>query len=133
VSSDAAGEPVSVGGVLDATGPGQRGQPLVEGRVTDAALVAQFVDGQGAGGIEQCRGDAFINASGCWRRFGRGLGWTQSERVTVGVQLEREARWRSRGAMFDRKAQAVGDTAQVQIGVAPGVELGGAAKRLAGA
>jgi hypothetical protein len=47
-------------------------------------------------------------------------------------EFERDTRRRRRRAMFDGQIDFIARTTQVQIRVTPGMELGGAAQRLAG-
>ena len=72
--------------------------------------------GESAGNavIERQRGgDAGIGA----------LGDGQGERITVGGQSERDGVRRRRSAMLDGESEIIAVTAQIEVGVAPGVEL----------
>jgi hypothetical protein len=61
------------------------------------------------------------------------IGDFQSEGVAALCQLDGQRLRRRRRAMFDRQSDLITVAAQVEIAVAPGVELGRAAQRLPGA
>ena len=47
--------------------------------------------------------------------------------VIGGQQMERQGRWRGCGTMLAGEPQAVGPTGQIEVGIAPGPEVAGAA------
>ena len=52
--------------------------------------------------------------------------------VIGGQQMERQRRRRRCGTMLDGEPQAVGPAGEIEVGIAPGPEVAGAAQRLAG-
>ena len=130
------GEAIAVAGFDDAAGGGHGGEVRVEGGGADAAAGAQLGEGAWPIGVREGRGDAFVDG----RR--RGLGFRRHVRLD---RLEREGI----GALGERQGDAgdggggavlggehdtvVAVAAKVEVGIAPGMELGGAAQGLAGA
>ena len=57
----------------------------------------------------------------------------EGEGLALGAEFDDEAVARRGGAVLDRQAERVAAAAQIEVGVAPGVEFGGAAQGLPGA
>jgi hypothetical protein len=96
-------------------------------------VLAQLGEGQRPFGRGKRRDDALVErdvGSGCWllpiHHFER-------EGVSALRELDRHRLQGWRGAVLDGEDEVVGFAAQVEVAVAPGVELGGAAQGLAGA
>lgn len=124
-------------GFDDAACGGECGQALVEACGTNAANPAQFGDWHFPIGVCERGGDSIVEAS-----FGLGLGseafdGLECQRVGTAHEFERE-RWHCRrGAVLDSEgdltAARVAVATEIEIRVAPGMELGGPAESLAAA
>jgi len=115
------------------------GEAFVQGGGADAAGAAQRGEGHGAVAVGQCCGDAFVERA--WARSG-GLSTCRSLGRVDGLQSEggpvlgqRDGDWGERrcGAMLDGEGEVIAVAAQIEVGIAPGVELGRATQGLSGA
>ena len=133
-SGGLADEVITVGGFGDVSGIGQCGQPLVEGGGAHPAACAQIGEGLRLTGFGEGGKDAIVDGLRGGGRQGLALDEFEGECRTALDELEGLPGDAGSGAMFDGQGEAViGIAAQVEVGVAPGVELGGAAQGLAGA
>ena len=122
---------ISVGTTLKKAGGDHGGQTLVEGSVADAAQRPQFGDRQRLRRVDQCGGDALIDRRGCRCLTCRGCEDLKSERIMVRHEFQVDG-GRGRGrAMLDGERELGTVAAQIQVRVAPGMELGRTAQRLA--
>ena len=130
------GEAVSVGGFDDDAGGGHGGQALVERCCADAAGRTQFGEWLGLAAVRERLGDTLIHRSRFDATLGLeiGLDGLQGEDAVALGELERDAGHRSGGAMLGGQDDAViAVAAEIEVGIAPGVELGRSAQGLAGA
>ena len=115
------------------------------GRGAGAAQVSDDALGEGQGGGRRRRRVIRVVRLGLNRKvlavagqFGVVLQLEANQRglasagVIGGQQVERQRRWRGCGTMLDGEPQAVGPAGQIEVGIAPGPEVAGAAQRLAG-
>ena len=119
-------------GFDDAAGGGQGGQSLVEAGGADTAEPTQFGERKRAGGIGECCCDALVDGAG--RRCLRCMPFDHLKRQRIGAlrEFKRDGRHGGSRAVLSRESEIITITAQIEIGIAPGVELGGAAQGLAG-
>jgi hypothetical protein len=128
--SSAGREPVAFGTTHDLTRVGQRGEPLVQSPVANAAQRTQLPDGKRAIRFGDSGGDSLVDG-GRWRGWRRDRRCDfESQRVTALCEREADCRWRRRSAMFDGEVKLAARTTKVQVRVTPGMELGRAAQRL---
>src|SRR5271166_6297501 len=134
----ATGEAITLVGLAEAAGGGKGGKALVEGGGTDAAARAQLGEWQRAVDVGECGSDALVEGTGS-RRL-RGSRFDDLERESVGApsEFERHARHGRSGAVLDGQGDiavfaGVAVAAEVEVGIAPGMELGGASQGLTGA
>src|SRR5689334_4061589 len=122
----------AVAGFSDAAGSGERGEALIEGCGADATMGPQLGKGHwGSGRGERCR-DAFIQR-GCRRRWVViALDELQSESLPRFDERDLHRLQRRGGAVLDRESEGISFAAEIEVAVAPGVELGSTAQRLAG-
>ena len=130
------GETVSFGGFDDDACGGHGGQALVERCRADAARCAQFGEWPGSPALGQHRGDALIHRCRLDAALGLGIGFDRLEgqgAVALG-EFERDAGHGGGGAMLGGQDDAiVVVSAEIEVGIAPGVELRRSAQGLAGA
>src|SRR5271165_1933388 len=134
----ATGEAITLVGLAEAAGGGKGGEALVEGGGADAAARAQLGEWQRAVDVGECGSDALVDGTGS-RRL-RGSRFDDLERESVGApsEFERHARHGRSGAVLDGQGDiavfaGVAVAAEVEVGIAPGMELGGASQGLTGA
>ena len=127
---------VSVGGFDDGSVGDHGGEAFVESGGTNAAGSAQFGERPWLAGVGENRGDALIDGFvpggvfGLWILLDR----PQGEGVIVLGEFEGDAGDGCGGAMLDGERDAiVAVAAEIEIGIAPGVEFGGSAQSLSGA
>ena len=125
-------------GFAEAAGGGKGGEALVEGGGADAAARAQFGEWQRAVDVDERSRDALVEGSGS-RRL-RGWRFDDLERESIGAlsEFERHARHGRSGAVLDGQGDiavfaGIAVAAEVKVGIAPGMELGGASQGLTGA
>ena len=125
-------------GLAEAAGGGEGGKTLVEGGGADAAARAQLGERQRAVDIGECGSDALVDGTGS-RRL-RGSRFDDLERESVGAlsEFECHAGHGRSGAVLDGQGDIaafaeIAVAAEVEVGIAPGMELGGASQGLAGA
>ena len=139
----------------DATGSFKGAEGGRERLVTDAQSCAQGAMGRGAGAAQVSDDALGEGQGGQWRQRRRvirvaGLGLNRnvlavagefglvlqletnqrglaSAGVIGGQQMERQRRRRRCGTMLDGEPQAVGPAGEIQVGIAPGPEVAGAA------
>ena len=131
----ASGEAVAAGGFCDDASGDHGGETFVECFGADAAGCAQFGEASRLPGFLQEGGDALIDGSGLAARLVSmiGLHGPQGERVIALDQFERDGGDGRGGAMLDGERDAiVGVAAQIEVGIAPGVEFGRSAQGLTG-
>jgi hypothetical protein len=128
------GEEVAVRRFDDAAGSGHGGQTLVEGGSAQAAQGAQIGEWLRVSGFGEGGGDALVD-----RALLAGLFWLWSavddfEGEGIGAlgEFEGNGGHGGCGAVLDGKGELIAVTAQIEVGVTPGVELGRAAQGLAG-
>jgi hypothetical protein len=119
-------------GFDDAARGGQDGQPLVEACGADAALLTQVGERQRVDGIGERCCDALVD--GAWRRCLGLAPINHLERQGVGPlgEFQRDGRHGGSCAVLDRESEIIAVAAEVEVGVAPGMELGGSSQGLAG-
>jgi len=130
------GEAVSVGGFDDDAGGGHGGEALVKRCGADAARRAQLGEWPWFLAIGERRGDALIHGRRLDATLGLGIGLAglQGEGVVLLGELERDAGHGGGGAMLGGQDDAVvAIAAEIEVGIAPGVELRRSAQGLAGA
>jgi len=131
----AAGEAVSVGGFDDDAGSGHFGEAFVEGGGANAAERAQLGEWpRFCCSGERCS-DALVDGSLLDGAFGLGIGLDglQGEGVIALGEFESDAGDGGGGAMLDGQDDAVVTVAaEVEVGIAPGVEFGRSAQGLTG-
>jgi hypothetical protein len=125
-------------GLAEAAGGGKGGEALVEGGGADAAACAQFGEWQRAVDVGERSRDALVEGSGS-RRL-RGSRFDDLERESIGAlsEFERHAGHGRSGAVLDGQGNiaifaGIVVAAEVEVGIAPGMELGGASQGLTGA
>ena len=99
----------------------------------DPAAGAQVGERKRLVGLGEGRHDALVERGRVDGDGPRPLDRFQGEGRAVLDQFDDERTGRWRGAMLDGQRQRLAVTAQIEVAVAPGVELGGAAQGLAGA
>ena len=107
------------------------GETAVEGGVADPAEGTKLCDGEGSGGVGDSGSDAVIERPGGGGGGIGAVGDGQGKRISIGSQGERDRVRRWSAAMLDGESEMIAATAQKEIGIAPSVELGGAAESLA--
>ena len=130
------GEAVTVGRFDDEAGGGHGREALVEGGGADAAGCPQFGERPGLLAVGEGCGDALIDGSWFDTALGLAIGLDRLEGKGVVAldQFKRNARHGSSGAMFDGQDDAiVAVAAEIEVGIAPGVELRRSAQGLPGA
>ena len=135
-SGSAAGEAVSVGGFDDEAGSGHLGETFVERGVADAAGCTQLGEWPRFGGSGERCGDALIDGSRLGGVLGLriGLDRPQGEGVIALGEFESDAGDGGGGAVLDGQDDAVVTVAaEVEVGIAPGMEFGRSAQGLTGA
>ncbi len=119
-------EAVSVGGFNDEAGGSHRGEALVEGGGANAAGCPQFGERLRLLAVREGRGDALIDRSWLGVAFGMAIEVDRLECkgvVTLG-EFKCDALHGGGGAMLDGQDDAVvGVAAQIEVGIAPGVEF----------
>ncbi len=119
-----AGELVAFVGLGNAAGGGEGGEALVQGGGADAAAPAQFGERHGGGDVGKCCGDALVDRGRGWGgRLGR-VDDLQGEGGPALAERDGDGGERRRGAMLDGQRQVIAVAAQIEVGIAPGVELG---------
>jgi hypothetical protein len=122
-------------GRLDETADRNQGiEAIIDGGAAGAAQRSQLGKRQRLIDAGQRGDDAFVD--GCAARVGRHGPFDNVERHGMSVfgEFECQGRHRRRGPVLDGQGESVvGLFAQIEIGVAPSVEFGRAAQRLAGA
>ncbi len=131
-----AGETIAFGGFEDSAVGRHGGEALIEGGGANAASGPEIAEWLGLAGLGEGRGDAVIE--GVWLDGGLGGALAfddlEGESVVTLNEVEGERGHGRRGAVFDGERDAVICVAtQIEVGIAPGVELGGTAERLTGA
>jgi len=134
----ATGDAIALFGLAEAAGGSEGGEALVEGGGADAAARAQLGKRQRVVDIGERGGDALVDGTG--RRRLRCAPFDDFEREGVGALSEFECHGGHgrRGAMLDGQDDiaafaGIAVAAEVEVGITPGMELGGAAQGLAGA
>src|SRR5712671_3696763 len=127
------GETIAVVGFDEAASGGHGGQPLIEAGGADAASPTQFGECKRTGGLGECGGDALVD--GALRRCLRLAPFDDLERQRIGAlgEIDRNAGHGGSGAVLDREGEIIAIAAQIEIGITPGVELGGSTQGLSGA
>jgi hypothetical protein len=126
-------ETVAAGGLDDAAGGGEQADALVESGGPDPTSGAQIGERKRLSGFGERRRDALVERG---RGNCDGLGpldHLQGEGRAILGQLDDERAGRWSRAMLDGQRQLLAVATQIEVAVAPGVELGGAAQGLAGA
>ena len=131
-SRSAAGKTIAVVGLDEAAGGCKGSDPRVEGGGADAAAATQLGERERSIGVGESGDDALIERA--WRRRHRITTIDDFERegITALSKLDRHGRRGRGGAVLHRQGEIVAVAAQIEIGVAPSVELGRAAQRLPG-
>jgi len=118
-----AGAAVALVGLDDAAGGGEGSEAFIQGGGADAAAAAQLGEPHGTATVGKCCGDALVERDRARRG---GLGRVDDLQCEGGPALgQRDGDWRQRrrGSMLDGEPQVIAVAAQIEIGVAPGVEL----------
>ena len=120
----ASSEAIAIVGLDEVAGGGQGSQALVEGGGADAAQRAQLGERQRAVDIGERHGDALVD--GAARRGWRWMRIDDLERKRVAAlrELERDGGHGESRPVLDGEVEIIAVAAQIEIGVAPGVELG---------
>ena len=127
---------VAADGLLDAALCGERGKRLTDIGRAHAAGVPELRERQRPIGVRQDVRELVDRRGRRWRRWWgrRRVDDLQGERVADAAEGEGErVLGGRRGAMLDGEQEAVVNAAQIEIRVAPRVELGAAAEGLAAA
>ena len=130
------GEAVTVGGFDDETGGGHGGEAFVECGGADAAGCPQFGERPGLAAVGEGRGDALIDGSRLDTplRLAIGLHRLEGQGVVALDQFKRYARHGGGGPMLDGQDDTIVTVApEIEVGIAPGMELRGSAQGLPGA
>src|SRR6266545_96354 len=129
----AGGELVAVVGADEAAGGGESGEALAKGGVPDAAGGANLGEGKRPAGVGERAGDALVHRGGL--RLGLRAALDDVKRKGVAALRQRECDGGDGrgGAVLDCEGEIVAVASEIEVGVAPGVELRGAAQGLAGA
>ena len=90
-------------------------------------LLPKLGEPHGTGDVGKCCGDALVERAlaRCGRR--RGVGRSDDLQCEGGSALRKrddDGCQRRRGPMFDGQRQVIAIAAQIEVGIAPGVELG---------
>jgi hypothetical protein len=130
------GGDVEVAGVdlADAGVGSEGGEDVAEGGSTDSAGFTEGGEGEGSVGISEGAEDPLVDREGRWGRC-RGAGPLEEfegKRGALGAQLEGDGGGGGGGALLDGEGEQLSGTAEVEVGVTPGVKLGGAAEGLTG-
>src|SRR6202050_4140365 len=129
----AVGEAISFLGLDDAAGVGEHGEPLIARGGADATAGTQLGERQRGAGSSECGGDALVERA-WWRRCRIApVDDLQGKGGTTLCQLDGGGGHGWRGTMLDRQREIIAVAAEVEVGIAPGMELRGAAQRLTGA
>ena len=134
--ASANGEAVTVGGFDDEAGSGHGGEALVEGGGADAAGCPQFGERPGLLAVREGCGDALIDGGRLDVALGLaiGLDWLEGKSVVALGEFKGDAWHGGGGAMLDGQDDAiVAVAAEIEVGIAPGVELRRSAQGLTGA
>ena len=127
LSRSASRETVSVRGFDNEAGGGHGGEALVESGGADAAGCAQLGEWPRFIPVGESRGDTLINGSRrgtAIRLVMRLLNGPQSKSVIVLSEFERHTGHGGGRAMLDGQDDAiVGVAAEIEVGIAPGVEF----------
>ena len=118
-----AGETITTVGFDDAAVGAECTDPLEERGGADANLGSQFGERNRLVGTGEDGRDALVERTGRRRHRLAAIGDFQSEGVAALCQLDGQRLRRRRRAMFDRQSDLITVAAQVEIAVAPGVEL----------
>jgi hypothetical protein len=120
-----AGEAIAAVGLDESAFGGEGGEALREGGGTDATALTQLGEGERWFGIGQGCHDARIER-GWRRRHVHGLlDDFEREGITALSEFNPHRLCGWRGAMLDAEGEIIAVAAQIEIGVTPGVELGG--------
>lgn len=106
------------------------GERLADMGGADATGVAKLDEGQRPIRVGEYVFEPVDGRGTTGRRDRRGVDDRERERVAGGAERERDAGLRRRGAVFDGEEQAVVGATEVEVGVAPGMEVGAAAQGL---
>ena len=128
-----AGEAVTVVGSDEAAGDGEGGKPLAEGGVSHAAGRAELRERHRLVRLGEGAGDALVHGGRRWLSGRAVLDDLERQGVAALGELEGDGRDGRRGAVLDGQGEIIAVAAKVEVGVSPGVKLGGAAQCLAGA
>jgi hypothetical protein len=111
-------------GLDDAAGVGEGGEALVQGGGTDAATAARRGERHGADAVGKCRGDALVERARARRGHLGRVGDLQPESGPSLSKPYGDGRQRRRGPMLHGEREVIAIAAQIEVGVAQGVELG---------
>jgi hypothetical protein len=127
------GKAIALVGLGDAAGGGEGGRSLVEAGGADAAHAAQLGEGKRADRPGERCCDALVDRG--WRGCLRRARFDHRERQGIGAlrEFERDGGDGGSGAVLDRESELIAVAAEIEVGVAPGMEFGGSARGLAGA
>jgi len=108
-------------------------EELTEGLGSDAALLVKSGESDGyVGAGEHCE-DLVLGRRAGRHRGGWLLRETERESILGSLENDRQIGFSGRGAMLDGKREALVASPEVEIGVAPRVELGASAESLTSA
>jgi len=108
-------------------------EELAEGFGSDAALLLE--DGEADGYVGLAESSEELNFGGVTRLHGSGwlLRKAKREEIVGSLENERQVCFTGCGPVLDGEREMFVASAKVEVGIAPGVELGAAAKGLTGA
>src|SRR5262249_50836714 len=115
----------------DAADSGQRSEALIKCGGAGAAFGAQLVDWHRGSGSGKHRGDALIQRARRRCRRLAALDELQGKCLACFDELNLHRLECRGGAVLDRQGESIAVAAEIEVAVAPGVELRGSAQRLA--
>ena len=132
------GEAIAPLGSVESAGGDEGSEAPVEGGGADAAARAQLDERQRAVDIGECGSDALVDGTGSRRLWGSRFDDLERESVGALREFECHAGHGRSGAVLDGQGDiavfaGIAVAAEVEVGIAPGMELGGAAQGLTGA
>jgi hypothetical protein len=121
---------VAVVGLGDLAMGSEGGEMGIECRVAYATGCTELANGH-LTILRESLGDAVVERGGRWVVLGTAVDGGQGQDIALMDQLQGYRGSRGCGAVLDRQREVVSAAVEVEVGVAPGMEFGGAAQGLA--